>query len=58
MGQTGKVLRVDKDGDVAVIFRSDMWAFNPLCLTPVNKDSASKEEMTLGIDMMVFKAAC
>ena len=42
IGQTGKVLRVDSDGDVKIEVSGSSWTYNPLCLIPANKDSISK----------------
>ena len=42
IGQTGKVLSVDSDGDVKIEVSGSSWAFNPLCVAPVNKNSMYK----------------
>lgn len=48
IGRTGKVLRVDSDGDVKVSFGGDSWTFNPLCLRLVNKDQSTRERSVPG----------
>lgn len=42
IGQTGKVLSVDADGNVKIAVSGGTWTFNPLCLQPVNKDPSTR----------------
>ena len=59
IGQTGKVLRVDSDGDVKIEVSGSSWTFNPLCLIPANKDSISKVCVALLLcDLTILHALC
>ena len=59
IGQTGKVLRVDSDGDVDIEVSGSSWTFNPLCLIPTNKDLIIKVCVALLFcDLTMLYALC
>ena len=56
IGQTGKVVSVDSDGDVKIEVSGGSWTYNPLCLIPANKEKVSM--LIICLCIIINQAIC
>ena len=55
VGQLGSVQGVSSDGNVAVLMKTHMWTFNPLCLRQAEKEEKQGVSSKITVSVQSYK---